>query len=138
MKIDITAPRAALPHPEIFTGDGWIDPLEAEIRGRIQGFIEAIVEEELERVLPRGRYERGSADAPGTGICGHRHGHRKRTLRGTFGEVTVTLPRARLINPDGTTREWKNATIPAYQRRTRQVDALIASTYLSGTNTRRV
>ena len=41
MNIDITSPSAALPQPEIFTGDGWIDPLEAQIRGRIQGFIEA-------------------------------------------------------------------------------------------------
>lgn len=29
------------------------------------------------------------------------------------------------------TAEWKSATIPAYQRRTRQADALIASAYLS-------
>jgi putative transposase len=138
MEIDNTATIAALPQPEIFTGDSWVDALEAEIRGRIQGFIEAVVEEELESLLSRGRYERPSANAAETGASGHRHGHRKRTLRGTFGEVTVSLPRARLVNPDGTTSEWKNATIPAYKRRTRQVDALIASTYLSGTNTRRV
>jgi hypothetical protein len=36
------------------------------------------------------------------------------------------------------TIEWKNATILAYQRRTKQADALIAGAYLSGTNTRRV
>ena len=46
--------------------------------------------------------------------------------------------RARLEAPDGKTAEWKNATIPAYQRRTKQADALIAGAYLSGTNTRRV
>ncbi len=44
----------------------------------------------------------------------------------------------RLEAPDGKTAEWKNATIPAYQRRTKQADALIAGAYLSGTNTRRV
>jgi transposase-like protein len=34
--------------------------------------------------------------------------------------------------------EWKSKALRAYQRRTRAADALIASTYLSGTNTRRV
>ena len=57
---------------------------------------------------------------------------------GTFGPVTVRVPRARLDTSDGKTVEWKNATIPAYQRRTKQADALIAGAYLAGTNTRRV
>ena len=34
--------------------------------------------------------------------------------------------------------EWKSQTLRAYQRRTLAADALIASTYLAGTNTRRV
>ena len=50
----------------------------------------------------------------------------------------VRVPRARLTTPKGKTREWRNATIPAYQRRTKRADALIAGAYLSGTNTRRV
>jgi transposase-like protein len=57
---------------------------------------------------------------------------------GTFGPVTVRVPRARLETSDGKTAEWKNATIPAYQRRTKQADALIAGAYLAGANTRRV
>jgi len=48
------------------------------------------------------------------------------------------VPRARLAVPGGKTSEWRNATIPAYQRRTKRADALIAGAYLSGTNTRRV
>ena len=35
-------------------------------------------------------------------------------------------------------REWKSKALRAYQRRTLAADALIASTYLAGTNTRRV
>ncbi len=35
---------------------------------------------------------------------------------------------------DGKTAEWRNATIPAYQRRTKQADALIAGAYLAVTN----
>ena len=58
--------------------------------------------------------------------AGYRHGHRERQLMGTFGPVTVRVPRARLEAPDGKTAEWKNATIPAYQRRTKRADALIA------------
>ena len=35
-------------------------------------------------------------------------------------------------------REWKSKVLPRYARMTRQVEALIAGTYLAGTNTRRV
>jgi hypothetical protein len=44
----------------------------------------------------------------------------------------------RLDGLDGQTTEWKSKTLRAYQRRTLAADALIASTYLAGTNTRRV
>jgi putative transposase len=37
-----------------------------------------------------------------------------------------------------TLAEWKSRALRAYQRRTLAADALIASTYLAGTNTRRV
>ena len=36
----------------------WSDPLEDGVRGRVRAFIEAILEEELEAALGRGRYER--------------------------------------------------------------------------------
>lgn len=48
------------------------------------------------------------------------------------------MPRARLNTADGETTEWKSKALRAYQRRTLAVDALIASSYLAGTNTRRV
>jgi transposase-like protein len=57
---------------------------------------------------------------------------------GTFGAVTICVPRARLATPEGGTTEWRNASLPAYQRLTRRAEALIAGAYLSGTNTRRV
>ena len=57
---------------------------------------------------------------------------------GTFGAVTVCVPRARLATPEGRTTEWRNTSLPAYQRLTRRAEALIAGAYLSGTNTRRV
>ena len=46
--------------------------------------------------------------------------------------------RARLATESGATQEWRSATLPRYAQMTRQVEALIAGAYLSGTNTRRV
>jgi hypothetical protein len=48
------------------------------------------------------------------------------------------VPRARLDTPDGhTTTEWRSSALRAYQRRTLAADALIATCYLAGINTRR-
>src|ERR671931_1977806 len=115
-----------------FVGEDWFDPLEAGVRQRIRGFIEAMLEAELEAALARRRYERAGP------ARGHRHGRRERQVLGTFGPVTVAVPRARLAAADGGTREWRNRTLPAYKRLTRQAEALIAGAYLAGTNTRRV
>jgi len=123
-----------------FLCDDWFDPLETGVRGRIRGFIEELLEAELDSALGRHRYERrgkGGA-ASSERAAGSRHGHRERGLMGTFGATTIRVPRARLTTPHGKTAEWRNATLPAYQRRTRRADALIAGAYLSGTNTRRV
>ena len=116
----------------LFAGEAWFDPIETGVRGRIRGLIEELVEQELEAALGRGRYERAG------GTNGHRHGHRKRQLTGSFGPVEIAVPRARLREGDGSTREWRSAVLPRYARRTRQLEALIAGAYLAGTNTRRV
>jgi putative transposase len=115
----------------LFEGEAWVDPIEAGVRGRIRGFIEAMLEEELAAALGGGRHERGQRQ-------GHRHGRRARQLLGSCGPTTISVPRARLARPDGTTKEWRSAALPRYARMTRQVAALIASSYLAGTNARRV
>jgi putative transposase len=69
---------------------------------------------------------------------GHRHGHRRRRITGSFGTVEIAVPRARIAAADGGTGEWKSRTLPRYARMTRQVEALIAGTDLAGTNSRRV
>src|SRR3954451_24344407 len=115
----------------LFAGEAWFDPIEAGLRGRIRGLIEELVEQEREAALGRGRYERG-------GVAGHRHGHRTRRLTGSFGPVELAVPRARLRAEGGSTHAWRSAVLPRYARRTRQAEALIASAYLAGTNTRRV
>ncbi len=63
---------------------------------------------------------------------------RDRQLVGTFGAVMVSLPRARLFDGGGREKEWKSQTIQAYKRLTKRAEAIIANTYLAGTNTRRV
>jgi transposase-like protein len=138
----------------LFLGEAWSDPIEAAIRERIRVFIEELIEEELAAALGRGRYQRRqrrgdgeavSTDSPpasGTGGvspgAGHRHGHRRRRLCGSFGTVEIAVPRARVGTAGGGTAEWKSKALPRYARMTRQMEALIAGTYLAGTNTRRV
>ena len=122
----------ATSEPQPFWGEDWFDPLETAVRDRIRGFIEQMLEAELEGALQRRRYDRCGRTR------GHRHGHRERQLVGTFGPVTLSVPRARLAGTDGETSEWRSRTIPAYKRLTKRAEALIAAAYLSGTNTRRV
>jgi putative transposase len=122
--------------------DDWFDPIEAALRDRVRAFIETMIASELDAALARPRYARRPASKGGddaaVGVVGHRHGRRTRSLTGTFGTTELTLPRARIATEDGRTVEWKSQALRAYQRRTKAADALIASTYLAGTNTRRV
>jgi transposase-like protein len=115
----------------LLTGKAWFDPIEAELRERVRGFLEEMIEQEATAALGRSRYQRGAAE-------GYRNGTRCRRLLGSFGPIEITVPRARLLAADGMSREWQSAVLPRYARMTRQVEALIASTYLAGTNTRRV
>ena len=120
--------------------DNWFDPIETKVRARARQFIEELIRGELDTTLARPRYERSKMAGNEAGACikGHRHGSRTRSLTGTFGPIEIAVPRARLTTPDGGTAEWKSQALRAYQRRTLAADALIASTHLAGTNTRRV
>jgi transposase-like protein len=125
---------------EVLLFDNWFDAIEDGVRARVRGFIEGMLEEELSDVLSRPRYGRRKPgeDEAAPSAVGMRHGHRERTLTGTFGKTRIAVPRARMMGEDAKTHEWRSAALPAYQRRTRAADALIAGAYLSGTNTRRV
>jgi transposase-like protein len=109
------------------------DTIEAEIRKRIRGMIEAVVEEELDAALGAGRSQR-----VGAARTGYRHGARERQLSTSLGKTTIMLPRARLKDADGAESGWHSRTIRRYQRRTERVDAALLGTYLSGINTRRM
>src|SRR5947207_9637299 len=99
-----------LPQSEIETAehlfDNWFDPIETGLRDRAREFLQAMFEGELDGVLARLRYVRraklprgGSQGA--AGVIGHRHGHRSRSLLGTFGRIEIEVPRARLNTADG-------------------------------------
>lgn len=140
-----TKPEAVQPESETsaYLFDDWFDPIEAGLRDQVRGFIETMIRSELDAALARPRYARRAAaseagDGADARVSGHRHGSRTRTLMGTFGSTEIAVPRARLKADDGMTSEWKSKALRAYQRRTKAADALIASTYLAGTNTRRV
>jgi putative transposase len=115
----------------LLLGEGWRDGLEVGVRGRIRGFIEELLDEELTAALGRARYARargperlplaaGESDAREVlATTGHRNGHRDRQVMGTFGATTVSVPRARADAADGKTSEWHVKTLPAYQHRTK-------------------
>lgn len=109
------------------------DPIEDRLRANIRGTIEAVFNEELNGFLGRLRYGREAG-----AVKGYRHGHRDRRITGTFGTETISVPRARVEDEAGKISEWRSKALPRYQRLTMTAEALIASVYLSGTNTRRV
>ena len=87
MTIDSTKSAIGSSEGGHFLCDDWFDPLETGVRTRIRGFIEELLEAELDAVLGRDRYERprmGGGNSP-IGAVGSRHGHRERGLMGTFG-----------------------------------------------------
>jgi putative transposase len=119
--------------------DDWLDTIEAGLRERVRELIQAMIESELEATLSRPRYARRPKEASEnadrtSGITGHRHGHRSRSLLGSFGRVEIAVPRARLDTAEGKTTEWKRIALRAYQRRTLQADSLIAGAYLASIN----
>jgi putative transposase len=90
--------------------DNWFDPLEAEVRARSRQFIEELLRAELDDALARPRYGRSqmAGNEERTGVAGHRHGSRTRSLTGTFGPIEIAVPRARLVTSEGGTAEWKS------------------------------
>src|SRR5437899_10877338 len=88
--------------------DDWFDPIEAGLRDRVREFIQGMIEAELEAALSRPRYARRRKEAfenagGASSVTGHRHGHRSRSLLGTFGRVEIAVPRARVDTEGGRT-----------------------------------
>jgi transposase-like protein len=109
-----------------------VDPLEQAFRKGVQSYLQELLEEEVTEALGRLRHGREAT------ASGYRHGHRSRTLVGTFGRVALDVPRARIAQQEGGTREFRSALLPRYKRLTASAVSLIGSAYLAGVNTRRV
>ena len=67
MKTDTTKAPAEAAEGTLFLGDDWFDPLETGVRTRIRGFIEELLEAELDAALGRDRYERPRLAETGVG-----------------------------------------------------------------------
>ena len=113
--------------PALETGP---DPVAALIREAIRETLETAVAEEVTAALGTAAWERVAARR------GYRHGTGARTIVTGEGPVQLAVPRARLAQADGSTREWQNGVLPKYARRRAAVDAILAQLYLSGASTR--
>jgi transposase-like protein len=109
------------------------DTIERTIRERVRDIIEEVVEAELEAVLGAPPSQRVGAERKG-----YRHGDRERTLTTSTGPTTFAMPRARLHDGEGGSREWQSQTVARYERRSQRVDEAIVGVYLGGANTRRI
>lgn len=103
-----------------------------KIRGRLREGIEAAVEEELTELLGGEWYERNEQRR------GYRNGSQARAVTTSMGKRTLRLPRARISEDNGTTREFRSELLPRYARRTREIDEAILGVYLAGANSRRI
>jgi transposase-like protein len=99
--------------------------LEAWVRGKVQEFVQAVLEEEVTEVLGRQRYERcDGVDAP----VGHRNGYGKpRRLVLQTGTIAVRRPRVR-----GLEERFESRLLPLFVRRSEQVADLLPELYLHG------
>ncbi len=106
--------------------------LEAAIRERVREMIEMVLEEEVEAALGAGRSQRVAERS------GYRHGHKPRRLTLRTGSVHLTVPRARLVTPEGGEGEWRSQLVPRYRRSSQEVEQSVLGVYLAGSNTRRI
>lgn len=102
------------------------------IRSRIREAIDTVLEEELTEALGSESYERSQ------GRRGYRNGARERLVTTEAGTRVLRVPRARVAQEDGSTREFRSEVLPRYARRSRVVDELILGAYLAGANSRRI
>lgn len=106
--------------------------LEAQFRKQIREALDIALKEELAAVLASERHERTNRRR------GYRNGSIERTLTTPEGTRTVTVPRGRIVDGDGITREFHSQLLPRYARRTREIDEAILGCYLGGVNSRRI
>ena len=101
------------------------ETLEAFARQGVQHLLQRVLEEEVDELLGRGRYERRAAvDAPGGYRNGFGHPQRLSLSNGT---ITLRRPRVR-----GLDERFESRLLPAFKRRTEEVGRLLPDLYLHG------
>jgi putative transposase len=99
--------------------------LDEVVRGTVEQTLNALLEEEADRVCRAGRYER-SPDRQDT-----RAGHYPRKLQTKAGEVQLHVPKLRRL-------PLETAIIERYRRRESSVEEALVEMYLAGVSVRRV
>jgi transposase-like protein len=100
------------------------EELESYARAHVQGFIQGLLEEEVEALLGRRKSERR---APGTDRV-YRNGYGKvRKLALSSGTIELKRPRVR-----GLEERFESRLLPLFKRRTEEVGALLPQLYLHG------
>ncbi|MEJ7812791.1 MAG: transposase [Gemmatimonadaceae bacterium] len=98
------------------------ETLETSAREQIQHFVQRLLEEEVEALLGWAKSERRTEATP----AGYRNGYgTPRQLARTSGTITVQRPRGRDLED-----RFMSRVLPRFQRRTREVGALLPERYL--------
>jgi transposase-like protein len=109
------------------TGRPLWESLETFAREQILLFVLRLLEEEVDALLGRQKSARRTPEAP----VGYRNGYGKpRQLALTSGTITVRRPRVRDLE-----ERFVSRVLPLFQRRTREVGALLPELYLHGLST---
>jgi transposase-like protein len=109
-----------------------VDLLRESLSAKVRETIEELLQAELAEVLGALRHERTGER------LGYRNGSYLRQLVTETGPATLSVPRARIDDGAGKTREHQSEILPKYERRSRRVNEAIVACYVAGANTRRV
>jgi transposase-like protein len=109
-----------------------VDRLRESLSAKVREAIEELLQAELAEVLGALRHERTGER------LGYRNGSYERQLVTETGPTELSVPRARIDDGAGKTREHQSEVLPKYERRSRRVNEAIVACYLAGANTRRV
>lgn len=106
--------------------------IDRAMRERVREAIEVIVDEELTEALGCPRHDRTE------NRLGYRNGSIEREVTMETGLQRIRIPRGRIDQNDGSSKEFRSQVLPRYARRTRRVDEAILGVYLAGGNSRRI
>ena len=99
--------------------------LEALVKDTIQDTLNALLDEEADRLVGAERYERT------LGREAYRSGHYRRSLTTRAGDITLDVPKLKGIT-------FQTAIIKRYKRRETSVEEAMIEMYLAGVSTRRI